>query len=101
MNFRCLFLSVNVHIIGGIHYPSLVKISARSRRDWRDLGEISVILGENFSGQKISARSRRGNRDLGEISVILGVIFRGQNFQRDLAEIALISPREARSRRDF
>ena len=66
-------------VVGDFRAISLAKISARSRlsrRDWRDLGEISVILGENFSGEKISARSRRGNRDLGEISVILGVIFR-------------------------
>ena len=49
---------------------TLVKISARSRRDWRDLGEISVILGENFSGKKISARSRRDRVDLAEVGEI-------------------------------
>ena len=43
---------------------------ARSRRVDQDLGEISVILGENFSGQKISARSRRDRVNLVEVSEI-------------------------------
>ena len=52
---------------------TLAKISARSRRDLgylAEIGEISVILGENFSGQKISARSRRDRVNLAEVSEI-------------------------------
>ena len=54
---------------------TLVKVSARSQRGNRDLGEISVILGVIIRGLKISARSRRDCgclSYLGEISVILG-----------------------------
>ena len=52
---------------------SLVKISARlprSRRDNRHLGEISLILGEIFSGQKMSARDGRDRSNLAETGEI-------------------------------
>ena len=81
---------------------------------------LSVILVENFSGQKISARSRRDRVNLAEVGEISARFLEGEKLQRDLAEIAVassisarfearflegtetgeISPRQVRSRRE-